>query len=70
MPPTRTSRSRKALALSINDGDAIAALNIVDQLCHAYAVDDLDVRAQALTELQRKSASRLAAKRWAKPGWR
>jgi hypothetical protein len=45
---------RKALALSINDGDAIAALNIVDQLRHAYAVDDLEVRAQALTELRAK----------------
>jgi hypothetical protein len=45
---------RKALQLSINDGDAITALNVVDQLCHAFAVDDLDVRSHALTELRAK----------------
>jgi hypothetical protein len=45
---------RKALELSINDGDAITALNIVDQLCHAFAVDELEVRAHALTDLRAK----------------
>ena len=45
---------RKALAMSVADGDAITALNVLDQLCHGYAVDQLEVRSKTLGELRAK----------------